>query len=90
MEDTQDTKVDKRIVLLTTTGPLAGLHQIMGMVSVQVEAMGQLDDFIPNVKMPDGRTAPVGLVQFKPRYVLYKEVNGPQMQRFDTYNPSQR
>ena len=84
---------DKRLVVLLTTGPLAGLHCIDGTVS-QLKAYtgaAELPDFIPEVATVDGRHIAVGLVQFKHRFLLYKEVSGPQMQRYDkTFDPRQQ
>lgn len=76
---------DKRLVMLLTTGPLAELHCIDGTVS-QLKAhpgVPTLPDFIPDVLTAEGRRIVVELVQFKPRFLLYKEVHGPAMQRYD-------
>lgn len=82
---------DKRVVLKFTVGPLAGLHQIVGTVSQLREERGALPDFVSDVTMPDGRSTCAGLVSFKTRHVLYKEINGPAMHApLKTFSPEQR
>lgn len=82
---------DKRIVLVATRGPFAGLHQITGTVSQAMAAVGCVPEFVDEVSLPgDGRMAPAGLVRSTPRFVLFKECAGPQMARLDQFNPSQR
>lgn len=83
--------VDKRLVTLLTSGPLAGLHIIDGTVSQLRAAQGErLPEYIEGVATADGRKIAVGLVAFKRRFVLYKEINGPTMRRLDkTFHPEQ-
>ena len=72
--------LDKRIVVLLTSGPRAGLHLIDGTVQ-QAEAhlKARLPDFIPELTVFD-RTFPAGMVKTTPRYVLYKECASPAPQ----------
>lgn len=92
-----DISTDKRVVLRVTSGPYAGLHQIVGTVHQAIAAYGNLPDFLPAAAMPpDGRSAPAGLVAFKPRFVLYKECHGPEPLQYgrptdkDHFSPEQR
>ncbi len=80
---------DRRIVLLTLTGRLAGLHQIQGVESqvlADLEAQ-TLPDFI-EMGTEDGRS--VSLVSANARWVLYRE-NRPPGGDDDTveFNPAQ-
>lgn len=82
---------DKRIVLLVTSGPFAGLRQINGTVSQARAELGALPEFLESVSMPpDQRRAPVGLVAYKHRYVLYKEIYGPPAQTYESMDPRQQ
>jgi hypothetical protein len=87
---------DLRVVLLTTTGPYAGLHQIQGRVSEIAPKNEPLPELVPDVPFLDGHRGMAGLIKFTPRYVLYKEVSGPTMHSYnrttgkDHFDPSQR
>lgn len=83
---------DKRIVLLVTSGPYTGLHQITGTVSQAVAAVGSVPEFVDECHMPphNHRLAPAGLVKVEHRFLLFKECAGPQTSRFDEMHPQQR
>lgn len=76
---------DPHIVVLHTQGPHAGLFEIAGRVSQLGEH--ELPEVIETPMLAPRQTrgtAAIGLVQARPRFVLYKEWNGPQkMKRFD-------
>lgn len=66
----------RRFVLLHTTGPWAGMHQICGVE----EAGGGLPDEslpaqIPAALTVDGREVPAGLMLATPTYVVYRELD---------------
>lgn len=88
---------DLRVVLLTTTGPCAGLHRIEGLANdFKAVNGGILPVLVEGVTFPGGHTGLAGFIGVKCRYVLYKEVSGPQSSRFgqqtgkDHFNPEQR
>ena len=65
---------DKRVVFAHTTGPLAGLHTIMGRVSSLGLKEGQPLPTDAKNFTAQGRAIPfAGLVKVTPRFVLYHE-----------------
>ena len=65
---------DKRVLFQHTTGPLAGLHAIMGCVSGLGLKPGQILPTEATNFTAQGRTIPfASLVKVTPRYVLYRE-----------------
>lgn len=84
---------DKRIVVEHVTGPLKGLTQIIGAVSELAKEGGtRLPTFMPSMRCGIGgtRDIPTGLIKVTPRRVIYKECAGPQLHRFDEFNPEQQ
>ena len=67
-----DAYVTKRIVLLETQGPRAGLHHIMG-TDDELENPTEFPDFVDPVEIID-RVSAASLIQVKPRFILYREI----------------
>ena len=80
---------DRRIVLLTLTGRLAGLHQIQGVESQVLNDLGEqtLPTFL-EMGTEEGRS--VSMIRATSRWVLYRE-NRPPGGDDDTveFNPAQ-
>ena len=65
-------QIIKRVVLLHTLGPYAGLRQIMG-TTADFEP-GPLPPTVPDITIrPSERKADAWLVKIKQRYVMYQE-----------------
>lgn len=63
---------DKRIVLIITDGPHAGMHQILGCATA--EEIPRLEPFLPAVTFPDGHTSGASKVREDFRAVYYREL----------------
>lgn len=85
------TTIDRRVVILSLTGRLAGVHQIQGMESKLLAMMGEptLPTFVETAT-EEGRS--VSLVKASHRWVLYRE-NQPPGEEGDEvkgFNPAQK
>lgn len=78
---------DRRILLLTLTGRLAGIHQIQGVESQVLNDLGEqtLPTFL-EMGTEDGNS--VSMVKATHRWVLYRE-NTPPEGRFNEFHPEQ-
>jgi hypothetical protein len=63
---------DKRLVLISTEGAHAGLHQIFG--RIPAVDIPRLQTFIPEIQFPDGRTSGASLIRVDERAVYYREL----------------
>ncbi len=79
---------DRRIVLLTLTGRLAGIHQIQGVESQVLDDLGEqaLPTFI-EMGTEDGCS--VSMVRATSRWVLYRENTPPPEGKFNEFHPEQ-
>lgn len=74
----EPTRVDKRILLIPTTGLRAGISIICGTESQLKDALksSELADFIPEVSFGD-HSGPACLVKVGTRFIEYHEVTTP-------------
>jgi hypothetical protein len=63
---------DKRLVLISTEGDHAGLHQIFGRIAAA--DVPRLQTFIPEIRFSDGRTSGASLIRVDQRAVYYREL----------------
>lgn len=68
----QSEQPTKRLILISTEGAHAGLHQIFGHIASA--DVPRLQTFIPEIRFTDGRTSGASLIRVDERAVYYREL----------------